>query len=411
MTDPTGLSFLSYRRSRAAEAKLLIEAQRDRGIPTWQDVTDLPNSPTEIELRRVLSDPATANAILFVTPEVEDSSIIRTIESPLILERHFQLDGFFALPVAAGGLDYADMDRVLGAKIGLAHLPGWNVHKVGLDPIDIQTASGIADRVLHQRLVAIHSGLPPGEPLRVQIGTRAPLAKRSGHALLVDLTHRFEGRVALPDAWERHILPSFDAMVRAIQLHGGGRQVTCDGFLAIPAALALGSAFLSLAGVRVTWMQDLGAFGENAEPWGLHLDRRPSGFRAETSPRNAAGYDTALLVSVTNDVVDDFNSVAGALDLRAVVHITPNRSDNDTSRLRLNAGEALDVAHLAVDSLRQAWATYKSRGTVHVFLATPVGLAFMIGQLLNTFANIQTYEYMPGRSPIYQPAAHFMPSH
>ena len=72
MTDPTGLSFLSYRRGRAAEAKLLIEAQRDRGIPTWQDVTDLPSSPTEIELRRVLADPATANAILFVTPEVEE---------------------------------------------------------------------------------------------------------------------------------------------------------------------------------------------------------------------------------------------------------------------------------------------------------------------------------------------------
>lgn len=41
MTDPTGRSFLSYRRTRLNEARLLIEAQHDVGIPTWQDLTDL----------------------------------------------------------------------------------------------------------------------------------------------------------------------------------------------------------------------------------------------------------------------------------------------------------------------------------------------------------------------------------
>lgn len=37
MTDPTGRSFLSYRRGRKDEAALLIAAQHDHGIPTWQD--------------------------------------------------------------------------------------------------------------------------------------------------------------------------------------------------------------------------------------------------------------------------------------------------------------------------------------------------------------------------------------
>ena len=38
MTDPTGRSFLSYRRSRSEECARLIASQRERGIPTWRDV-------------------------------------------------------------------------------------------------------------------------------------------------------------------------------------------------------------------------------------------------------------------------------------------------------------------------------------------------------------------------------------
>ena len=131
-TDPTGLSFLSYRRTRAEEAKLLIEAQRDHGIPTWQDVNDLPNSPTEPELRRILEEPSIADGILFITREVEHSVVIREVEAPLILGRHLRLDGFFALPIAAGGLEYNDLQTVLGAKIGLANILGWNVYNSAL---------------------------------------------------------------------------------------------------------------------------------------------------------------------------------------------------------------------------------------------------------------------------------------
>lgn len=105
MTDPTGLCFLSYRRTRANEAALLVEALRDHGIPTWQDISDLPNTPAEAELRRVLDDPSVASAILLATPEVEHSPMIREVEAPAILARHLRCDGFFAVPVAAGGLN------------------------------------------------------------------------------------------------------------------------------------------------------------------------------------------------------------------------------------------------------------------------------------------------------------------
>ena len=285
MTDPTGLSFLSYRRTRAAEAKLLIEAQRDHGIPTWQDISDLPTTPTEPELRRVLQDPSTASGVLFVTPEVETSAVIRNVEAPLILERHLHGHGFFALPVAAGGLAYGDLPRVLGPQLGIADIAGWNVHKPAADPLNHEAAARIAELVLNQRLAAVNRTLPTGDALKLEIGTRAPLPKQAGAALAIDLTHRFAGRLAATDAWDAHILPAIDRIVRGLQIHGGRRNVTCRGLVAISAAVALGSAFLSLAGVRVSWIQDQRSFGDNAEAWGLHVPRQPSGFRPQTHPR------------------------------------------------------------------------------------------------------------------------------
>src|SRR6185503_15378624 len=49
--DRTGRSFLSYRRTRANEARLLIEAQHDIGIPTWQDLSELDDGHTDALLR------------------------------------------------------------------------------------------------------------------------------------------------------------------------------------------------------------------------------------------------------------------------------------------------------------------------------------------------------------------------
>src|SRR5579885_2739835 len=106
VTDPTGLCFLSYRRNRASEAGSIIGALRDHGIPTWQDITDLDSTPTEDTLRRVLRDPTLASGILFITPEVADSNIIRKVEAPDLLQRAMAHDAFFAVPVAAGGLSY-----------------------------------------------------------------------------------------------------------------------------------------------------------------------------------------------------------------------------------------------------------------------------------------------------------------
>ena len=410
MTDATGVTFLSYRRSRASEAQLVIGAQRDRGIPTWQDITDLSSDLTEDELRRVLSDPNTAGAIMLVTPDVADSPVIRTVEAPLIIERHLRKDGFTAIIVAAGGLDYGEVDSVVGSHVGPAYMPAWNICKVNENPIREEGAAKIANLMLDHRVAAAARQFGPSEPVILAFSTRSPLMRKPGAALAADLTHRFDGRLAKPGNWEHHILPGLRSIRATLQRRAADREIRCSGQICLPAAVALGTVFLSVSGIRADWVQDLTTFGGKQEVWGLQIPAAPTSFVAQSFPAKPNGREMALIVSVTHNIMDDVrSSFEKDFPFRALVHVH-DPEVRGTGRRQLSSGEAVQVAHIAVNGLRDAWRTYKVRGTVHLFLAVPAGLAFLIGQLLNAFGEVQTYEHVPGQKPCYVPAALLQPS-
>lgn len=406
-TDPTGPCFLSYKRERAIEAGLLVDALRDHGVPTWQDVSDLPSAPTETSLKRVLNDPATSGAVLLATPEVEKSDVIRKVEVPQIFARARRGDGFFAVPVAAGGLGYGDMARVLGPMLGLTDISGYNVTRAAENPFGTDFATTVGRRALRERLDAIHHHAPAGESLTVQVSTRAALPKTTGVALRVDLTRRFEGRQAKPGAWDRHILPAFRAIAEEIGRTAPGRPVDVTGFPSLPAAVALGAALPSLGPVRAGWLQEQAKFATPTERWSLDGVGGACGFESEVFEQSVSADDLALLVSATNDVVHDFTLSRTGLALRAVVHLAPPLR---AGRLQLDAGQARDLACRAVDATRAAVAEFAARGAIHLFLAVPAGVAFMIGQQLNTLGRVQTYEHDPAADTPYVPAALLTPS-
>jgi hypothetical protein len=55
---------------------------------------------------------------------------------------------------------------------------------------------------------------------------------------------------------------------------------------------------------------------------------------------------------------------------------------------------ATDIAYLVSESIRESLTKYRGIRLIHLFLAVPVGLGMMIGQLLNTFGLVQTYEHV-----------------
>ena len=389
------------------EAALLVQALRDHGIPTWQDVSDLPIAVTETALESVLSAPTTSSAVLLATPEVASSHVIRNVEAPMIFARAARGDGFFAVPVVAGGIDYAAVSGLLGPKLGLTDVSGYNILKAPSDPIDAAFATSVALRALRERVVACARIGTGDTPLTLQVWTRGSLPKAAGYTLRADLTHHFAGRHASVGAWDNHILPAFAAMSAELARSAPGRHVQVSGFLSLPAAVALGAAFSTVSPVRATWLQEQSKFGE-PEVWAVNGPDSPRGFEVDVRPRSAGGSDLALLVSATNDVVQDFTVCSSGLPLRAVIHLSSPHLQ--AGRLHLGPGEARNLACASIDAVRDAVNRYGTRGAVHLFLAVPAGVAFMIGQQLNTLGLVQTYEHDPLASLPYTPSATLRPS-
>jgi hypothetical protein len=406
MTDPAGLSFLSYKRERREEAELLIAALRDVGIPTWRDLDDLDELPTEDEIRRVLRDPGTANAILWLTPEVAKSEMIRKVEAPLILERARQDGVFFVVPVAAGGLDYGDAANLLDSSFTLEDLKHWNLRKAAADPIGPAEAAEIAMRVLRRRVAAIHAGLPAGAPLKLVLHTRKAPASMTG-ALSLHWLHRCEGREARPGAWKDFLLPALQTVAKVIEEVAPGRAVEAAGLASIPAITALGSEFLAPRRLPISWEQ----YKEGREPqlWSLRASREESGFQIKCESRDLGGRDLAVLISVTDHVEPAFRPSLSALPpFRALLKAW---KDGDPPHDLENPEQAAELAYSIQREIRKALKEYPAILCVHLFMAVPLGLAMMIGQLLNNVNSVQTYELVSGDAgKSYKPAALLYPS-
>jgi hypothetical protein len=408
MTDPTGRSFLSYRRTRLNEALLLIEAQHDVGIPTWQDLSDLNEGHTDELLRQVLAADTTANAVCWLTPDIEASDVITRTELPAILKRIDQNDGFFMVPVVAGGLGYQDVTRVVGTYLGLHDLGQWNIRKAASDPISADDAAGVASQVLKRRVQEISKHLAAGEPLRLVLNSRKKPAFEPGVALSLDWTHRFDGRLANPpEAWREHLLPALETVAKNCEQHASGRRIIAEGLCALPAAVALGSAFLATRRLSLAWRQI--SPKRAPEMWSLDEQVESSGFTAHVRSGDVSADDLALLVSVASNVEPAFAASRPRLPaFRGMLVVTkPGSYPHDIE----TPGKAVDIVRTIAEGLREARDALQPRGTVHLFLAVPAGLAVMIGQTLNTFGPIQTYEHVGTDAVgVYQPAALLAPS-
>lgn len=387
-TNPFGRSFLSYRRARAAEAEMLIRAQRERGIPTWQDIVDLNEEHTESELRRVLESADTANAILWITPEVADSTVIRRVEAPLILNRADRQDPFFVVPVAGGGLDYKEAAKAVDECLTLPRLEEWNIRKVKENPATLDEIRGIACRVLERRVKALHAEADPGQPVQLGLFARSVPPESHDYWLAMDWTGRIVNRHASDADWQVHLLPALTDVVSALEKHAPGRRILASGRPTLAAAFAAGRAFLAPRGIEVCWRQFTNGRGECE--WHLNDTRHAAPLSVKITGSDTGADDLAVLVSITGSVEHAWAATRDSLPaFRGVVSITYGGDNKQT----LTSSEALDIAHSIVDAVREAREQLMPKGAIHLFLAVPVGLAFLFGQLSNTLGPIWLYEH------------------
>jgi len=390
MTDPTGRCFVSYRRSRHAETEQLVLALHDVGIPTWQDVTNLDSEPAAEQLRKVLRDPKIACSLVWITPEVQDSDVIRKVELPEILDRRRAGDGFFVQPVAAGGLDYAEAGEIASRYLGIDDLSGWNLTRADGDPIDSAEAAGIAELVLRRRVKEIVARAGDDQSVRLSLHTRERAPIVSGMALTLDWSDRFDGRCAPADAWQDRLLPAVTLTAATLRELAPGRPVEAEGRCALPAAVALGAAFLAPAGPELRWCQR--RLGAADQVWSLAADRETAELEIETNEIDASSEEMAVVVSISHPAEEALRESPDEVP-RFRGHVCLRGKGGGLVDLR-TPGEATDAVMRLVDAIKATRHEWRDIRRIHLFIAGPAGFAALLGQLLNGLGPIQTYEHL-----------------
>lgn len=389
MTNPRGRNFISYRRARAPEVSELARRLKTRGVPQWIDVSDLGGGSTEEQIRDALDHPNCASGLVWLTPEVADSAVIRRVEVPHLVRRVQQGDGFFAVMAVAGGLEYADAAKVAAENLGTVDLRFWNLQKIEGDPAPPDELDRLAEIVLHQRFLAVVAAMSDDESVAVGFWVRREPPTDDRPALQLDWHEMFSGRTATTGAWETELLPALRSVHHEIGKSAGRRRIVVHGHPTLAAAFALGRAFPAVSGMSVAWDQI--ATDGIRSLWSLSEPRERSGFIVRVQGVDPGGEGLAVLVSVMHDASLAYGATSGLPPMRATVEINPG---GDRPRGQLSPGGAVDLANEIADAVRRARTEFQGVRTIHLFLACPVGLAVMIGQLLNAVGPITVYEHV-----------------
>jgi hypothetical protein len=402
-TNPRGKSFISYKRERAREVKRLIEAQHERGIPTWQDINDLGAGSMINAIRRMLGDRDTANAILWLTPEVKNSHTIQKDEIPIALSRGAGDDAFFVIPVTAGGLDYQTVTEVIDPRTTIHSISNQNMLHNKHDPATGEDAQRLANAILKQRLQAIVPTLNPGDPLR--IGLYCANVPAEGFDLLVNWSHCCENKRVHQGYWKERLIPAALDLKNRLAGYVQDRTISLTGIAPLPIMVMLGSVLSETSGLDIEWVPPQ----SREQRWSIHTQQSDPGIKTNPLDTTSAGNALAILVDVMRgDAITDFNRSRGELPaFRTIRHITPPA---DAAEFRIDSPKvAAGFAWRVRETIWQAQRDYSGIESVHLFIAAPAGLAFMIGQLLNPFGNIQLYHHDPGETVPYTPTLSYKP--
>jgi len=362
--------FISYRRHNSGDVRALTRALRHRGITTWLDTENLANEQTEDEIRRVIHSDETGGAILYLTPATCGSPMILDVEIPQLLARKRLDSSFFIVPVLGPGINYDEMGRLLGYRFGADDLARWNVMRPsGTGTFLRDHAREVAKRVVALTLEQRLTGKPRDVTYRLRLDARRRPGFDPSALLSLDWSDRFP-----------------------VHLVG-------EGLLGMPAAIALGRAFASPKQVRLDWAQS--RTDSDTEIWSLSRVDEEIACSASMESRDTASQELALLVSITDDVRPSFDlSSLVSAPVRALIDVRLQAFSH-----RLSSAQAGHVVRKTIAALRAARSRYRAMGTVHVFIAGPVGIGVLLGEELNTFSSITTYEFCPAERVPYIAAA------
>ncbi|MCK2032205.1 SAVED domain-containing protein [Microbacterium sp. KSW4-4] len=395
---------MSYRQWDGKDVTARVAwALRAVGIPVWHDETDLPPGDTIRVIGQALNS-GLSGAVLVVTDDIVNSSVVKKVEWPKI--RELNEEGEFTLGVLnavkdANGNVYAAPDRLLrrwsDRLLGryTHHLRGLKQYRLSTEQDQI---SELAADMLRQRLHHLADSIAARGYVHIDLATRAdPTAE---HAESADLSFRWDrsGRTDGEHTAERSLHQHFHVAAASIRQHTTGRlrfhgQAHLSFGTAIGASLTLGPA-IEFANEDGLWVIDRYS-DATATPLtraAIH-SRNTSGpvlvFVDLLPPESAAAYDSLVLSGQWTE---------------SVRIQRPHRSQP------IRSEDASQLAHEIATTIREASGRNRN-AQVHLLVYAPLPIALFVGSLLNT-VDVVVYEWQrptDGHPAAYVPTFRLRP--
>ncbi len=386
--DPLGPVFISYRQSDGMEiATDLAWALRAAGIPVWHDQTDLPPGDTKLRLQEALAS-GLSGAVLLITPEVENSEVIRDIELPHLLGLENNQAFTFAIGLlvekqdGAGVLDYSAADRLLKQEPGT------------LERLNQQKAVGAEDRAAlaislsRRRMTQLRTSVTnAGGMLVLDIQTRVPPSAAQFDG---DLVLRLRPPVAgerRPHAGGLEDLRLFLGQLPELLTIAGADAIRVRGGAHLSVACALGAAIPTTLIGRVKVVDTQGA------TWTLTGQAPTPGcgklleFVSLSSSEHEHGPVLVYvdLLPQRSDAAFEGLVESSAATYAGIAHLRSQSAD------LLDSDQASAIVGEITDGIRSLANSHKTT-EVHLLLRCPYPIAVLLGRTLNTLT-VHLYEW------------------
>lgn len=379
--DPADPVFISYRQKDgtdvAAELAWLLRAV---GIPVWRDRDDLPPGDTETRLKQAISA-GISGGVLVMTPDVENSRVVKTLEAPHLLALHHNHEAF-ALGIANsvetrdGGTDYGAPDRLLELRPGT--LSGVDQHSAERDGLLVLIRGLVWHRIasLRERIQATDQTFY----LSLQTRNTPQVYDRTGDEL--DIRLRPSGHERLPSAEGLRDLKDTIGLLPDATTRSGAHRLRVRGGAHLSVAFAVGAALPSsrighmdvIDQQGVTWASD-GEARFTAQPQ-VHIADEGGNLSAITAGRPSVAVYVDLLPQRSDTAfaryVEDNSSF-----LVAWRHLT-----SVTGGLLAPSDAGMIAADVAAHI--RSLSNENSNAEIHLLLRCPFPLALLIGRLTNT---------------------------
>ncbi|MXZ85679.1 MAG: toll/interleukin-1 receptor domain-containing protein [Acidimicrobiia bacterium] len=409
LVDPRGPVFISYRQSDGNElAENLAWGLRAAGIPVWHDQTDLPPGDTENRLAEALSS-GISGAVLLVTPEVTNSTVIREVELPRLLELEknpvftFAVGSTVEHPYDAGSLHYSAPDQLLGQEQGT--LQGLHQARIA----NIGESAALANAMCRRRMEALRRDIERASGLlRLDVQTRVPpYAMATEGDLVLRLRPPIDGE-RRPHVGGLHDLHRFLGHLPQLVAIAGASAVQVWGGAHLSVACAIGAA------LPTTLLGKVDVIDNQGEAWAL-TGQAPT----PTAERQCENVKPPTCISKSGPVL-------------VYVDLLPQRSDAAFEAFSQFRSDFAGIAHLRhrqegllvpeqaaaivgeLSSDIRSLANAHNTTDVHLLLRCPYPIALLLGRTLNTLT-AHLYEWedsptdCPGSNPRYIPSVILRP--